>query len=136
MTKKQFQLGELERILSEQIINLYNSKLEHQLSEISYKWFDDNLIIIMEGTVTQPEKLLNDSSQKKLAQKVRAVFDKIIQPQIKILIEEVFNVTVVDFLTDTTIDTGRTGAIAIFELQPKNFPTVNSKPDYNKSSSG
>lgn len=42
-----------------------------------------------------------------------------IHPQIQTIIEEVLNVKVVDFLSDTTIDNNITGAIAIFEFKPK-----------------
>lgn len=115
---------ELERNLSNRIRNLYGWELGRQLDEISYQWFDNQLVIIIEGTVTPPEQLLNNNSHQQLAKKVRAVFDDLIQPQIKSLIEDVLDVTVVDFLSSTTIDTGRTGAIAIFELQPKESPTV------------
>ncbi|MGB5633399.1 MAG: Na-translocating system protein MpsC family protein [Waterburya sp.] len=40
----------------------------------------------------------------------------IIHPQIQDIIEEVLDVKVVDYLSDTTIDNDITGAIAIFEL--------------------
>lgn len=48
-------------------------------------------------------------------------------PQIKNIIEEVLNVNVVDFLSDTTIDNKVIGAIAIFEFKPK-YTLDNCKP--------
>lgn len=119
MKKPNLTSEQLTTILSNKITQLYEGKLEHQLKEITYHLFDNKLMIIMEGTVTSPEKLLNCSQQQELAQEVRTVLDNVIQPQIKQLIEEVINVSVIDFLSDTTLATDRTGAIAIFELKQK-----------------
>lgn len=99
---------------------MYEKELKHELKEINYQLFNDKLIIIMEESVTQPELVLNESSKEDLAKKVRNFFDQILQPQIKSSIEEVLKVTIIDFLSDTTIETSRTAAIAIFQLQPVN----------------
>lgn len=110
----------LETTLSNRIKTLYEKELKHELKEINYQLFKDKLIIIMEESVTQPELVLNESSKEDLAKKVRNFFDQILQPQIKNSIEEVLKVTIVDFISDTTIETSRTAAIAIFELQSAN----------------
>jgi uncharacterized protein YbcI len=123
MTKANLTPEQLEPLLSKQIEDLYFNVLQHQLSEIAYKWFDDKLVVIIEGTVTQAEKLLYQSDRKHLARQVRSVINKIILPQIKSAIEEVTNATVGDFLGDTTIDTGRTGAIAIFTKLEEALPS-------------
>ncbi|NJL84438.1 MAG: DUF2294 domain-containing protein [Chloroflexaceae bacterium] len=107
--------------LSTRIRELYEHELDHQVSAINYHLFDQTLILILEGTVTPPEQLLTRISQKDLARQVRDVLDRLVQPQIRTLIEEVMNVEVVDFLSDTAIESGRTGAIAIFEFRP-NLP--------------
>lgn len=121
MDKTSITTEQLEKILSPKIKNIYKKLLEHQLSNISYRLFDRTLIVILEGTVTPPEQLLSQQSDRKqLAKKFRRAIDRIIQPQIKTTIEEVMNVKVIDFLSDTTIDTSRTGAIAIFEFHPNN----------------
>ncbi|MGB3509438.1 MAG: Na-translocating system protein MpsC family protein [Microcoleaceae cyanobacterium] len=107
----------LENLLSERIKYLYEYQLQHQLRGISYQIFDNKLMMTIEGAVTPTEQILNDTSQEELAKKVRAAFDEIIQPQIKQIIEEVFGLNVVDFLSDTTIHTSRTAIIAIFQLK-------------------
>ncbi len=114
----------LETILSERIQNLYQKQLQHQIEEITYHFFDNTLIIMMEGTLTQAEQLLNENQHQQLAKQVREVIDKLIQPKIITSIEEVMDVKVVDFLCDTTIDTSRTGAIAILGFKPKNSPSA------------
>jgi uncharacterized protein YbcI len=119
MNKISITTEQLEKILSPKIRSIYKKQLEHQLSAISYRLFDRTLVVILEGTLTPPEQLLKQSDRQQLAKQVRQAIDRIIQPQIKTTIEEVMNVKVIDFLSDTTIDTSRTGAIAIFEFHPK-----------------
>jgi uncharacterized protein YbcI len=54
-----------------------------------------------------------------LAQQVRSELDEAIQPQLKALIEEVLDVEVLDLLSDATLQTGRTGIIAVLALTPE-----------------
>lgn len=110
---------ELESRLSPRIQELYESKLNLRPSKISYQRFEDKLVIVMENTVTRSEQMLNEANQQELAQQVRNVLNQILLPQVKALVEEIVQVQVVDFLTDTSLDTGRTGAIAIWETPPE-----------------
>jgi uncharacterized protein YbcI len=106
-----------EELLSQQIFSLYRERLNHELGEINFHWFEDKLMIVLEETVTQPEKLLYQNNCQKLADRARNIIDESILPDIKIAIEQIMNVSVVDLLSDTTINTSRTGIIAIFTLQ-------------------
>ncbi len=119
MNKKGIKIRKIETLLSQKIKDVYQDKLEHQLDNISYRLFERTLIIMMEGTITSPEKLLKSSARLDLAKQVRESIDSVIHPQIKDIIEEVLNVKVIDFLSDTTIDNDLTGAIAIFEFKPR-----------------
>lgn len=109
--------SKVEDLLSQKIIDIYQQQLEHQLDNISYKLFDRTLIVILEGAITSPEKLLKDNDRLHLAQQVRTAIDNVIHPQIKEIIEEVMNVEVTDFISDTTINSNITGAIAILKFQ-------------------
>ncbi len=121
MNQKVIKVQEIKKLLSRKIQAVYQDRLEHQLDNISYKLFDHTLIVILEGIITSPEELLKNSDRAHLAQQVREVIDSAIQPRIKDIIEEVLEVKVVDFLSDTTIEQNLTGAIAIFEFKPKNI---------------
>ena len=121
MNQKVIKVQEIKKLLSRKIQAVYQERLEHQLDNISYKLFDYTLILILEGIITSPEELLRNSDRANLAKQVREVIDRAIQPQIKDIIEEVLEVKVVDFLSDTTIEQNLTGAIAIFEFKPKNI---------------
>lgn len=117
---------QLDKIISERIKELYSRELGHQLEQITYQVFDQTLVILLEGVVTQPEQILNQQDQKELLLKVRSVLDQVIQPQIQQLIEEVLEGKVTDLLYDTTLNTGRTGIIAMIEFYPEQPSTFSS----------
>lgn len=108
-----------EKLICEQIERIYFQQLEQQLRRINCRIFDRVLVLLLEGVITPPENLLNQNNYPGLANQVRSVFDQIIRFQIQDLIEQTLNVTVIDFLCDTAIETGRTGAIVIFEFQSR-----------------
>ncbi len=126
MKKKNIKLEKIEHLLSQKIKDIYQEQLEHNLDKITYQLFDRTLIITLEGIVTSSEKLLKKNNSYSLAKKLREAIDNVIHPQIKDVIEEVLDVEVIDFLSDTTIEHDFTGAIAIFEIQP-NRSLDNSK---------
>lgn len=119
MNNKHLMFTKLKTQLSERIKSIYQSHLGHQPGEITYQIFPDKLVIVMENSVTRTEKFLSQNDQEKLAREIRVVLNKVFQSQWIELIETSMEVTIVDFLFDTTISTGRTGAIAIFDLDPK-----------------
>lgn len=119
MKRKTIKIKNVESILSERIKAVYHSKLKHQPEEIAYKLFDHTLVITLSGIITSPEKLLQANEHYGLAKRVRKTVDGIIHPRIKEIVEEVLDVKVVDFLSDTTIDHDVTGAIAVFEFRSK-----------------
>ena len=119
MTKPRIISQRLKDLLTHRIQALYENQLEHEPSEITYQAFDHTLVILIEGTLTKPERVLKEVDRQELVRKVRSILDQHLQPQLKALIEDITESTVVDFLYDSTIDTERTVAIAIFKLSPK-----------------
>ena len=119
MNNKVIRIKQIESLLFRKIKNVYRERLEHKLYNVSYKLFDRTLVIILEGTITSPEKLLKNNDHLDLAKQLREAIDRVIHPQIQDIIEEVLDVKVVDYLSDTTIDNDMTGAIAIFEFKLK-----------------
>ena len=111
--------GQLERLLSQRLQGLYREQLGHQPSKVTCQLFDEKLAVIVEDSITPPEQLLANTGQAELAQKVRSDLDKAIQPQLKALIEEVLSVGVLDLLSDATLETGRTGIIAVLDVTPE-----------------
>lgn len=110
--------GQIQRTLAQRIQALYREQLGHQPSKVTCQLSDSNLTIILENSITQPEQLLAQTGREKLAQQVRSDLDEAIQPQLKTLIENILNVEVVELLSDATLETGRTGIIALLTDTP------------------
>lgn len=110
--------GQLERNLSQQIQSFYVNQLGHRPTKVTCQLFDTKLAIVIEDSVTQPEQLLINQGQEELAEQVRSGLDEAIEPQLKELIEEVLEVSVLDVLSDVTLNTGRGGIIVILSDTP------------------
>lgn len=110
--------GQIERTLAQRIQALYREQLGHQPSKVTCQLCEQNVVVVMEDSITQPEQLLAQTGRLELAEQVHSDLDDAIQPHIKALIEETLNVTVIDVLSDTTLETGRTGIIALLTDLP------------------
>ena len=111
--------GQLERTLSQRVQAFYRIHLGHQPSRVQCHIADGKVIIVLEDAITKPERLLLESGQEELAEKVHSDLDKALHPQLSALIEEIVGVKVVDVLSDATFDTGRSGTIAVLEEAPQ-----------------
>ncbi len=111
--------GQLERTLSQRVQAFYRNQLGHQPSRVQCHIADGKVIIVLEDSITKPEKLLLETGQEELAEKVHNDLDKALHPQLSALIEEVVGVKVIDVLSDATFDTGRSGTIAVLEEAPQ-----------------
>ena len=111
--------GQLERTLSQRIQALYRNQLEHQPSKVTCQIFDEKIAIVLEDSITQPEQLLVNSGEQELAEKVRSELNEALEPQLKALIEEIVGVAVIDLLTNSRLETGRIGTIAILAEPPQ-----------------
>ncbi len=120
--------GQVERTLAQRIQALYREQLGHQPSKVSCQLNDRNLVIVLEDSITQPEQLLAHTGRQQLAEQVRSDLDDAIKPQIKELIEEILNVQVIELLSDATLETGRSGIIAVLS----NTPDVRNSPSNSR----
>jgi uncharacterized protein YbcI len=111
--------GKLERSLAQGIQALYRSLLGQQTSQALCNLLDNKLMIVIENAITQPEKLLVQNGQQDLASQVRSQLESVLEVALKDLIKEVLGVAVTDLLSDTTLETGRAGTIAILESAPQ-----------------
>ncbi len=119
MTDNLLTRGQLERKISQDIQSLYRNHLGHQPSKVSCQFFDTKLAIIVEDSITNAEQILVEEGKSDLAEKVRSNLDNAIQPELKRVIEENAEVKVIDLLSDATLDTGRTGIIAVLSETPR-----------------
>ncbi len=110
--------GQVERTLAQRIQALYREHLGHQPSKVTCQLSDQNLVVLLEDSITQPEQLLAQTGREELAEQVHSDLDDAIKPKIKALIEEILHVSVLDILSDATLETGRTGIIALLTDAP------------------
>lgn len=119
MSKSEMTRGQLERMLAQRIQGLYRNELGHQPGKVTCELFNRKLAVVIEDSVTKPERLLVEEGRENLAKQVRSDLDEALQPRIKDLIEEILQVDVLDLLSDATLGTGRSGAIAILASNPQ-----------------
>jgi uncharacterized protein YbcI len=110
--------GQVERTLAQRIQALYREKLGHRLEKVTCQFFDEKLAIILENSTTHAEQLLLGTEQGELAVKLRWQIDTAIKPQIKAIIEEVAGVSVIALLSDTAIESGFSGFLAVLSSSP------------------
>ncbi|MEM8831861.1 MAG: DUF2294 domain-containing protein [Cyanobacteria bacterium P01_G01_bin.19] len=123
--------GQLERKISQAIQAFYRQHLGHQPSKVTCQFFGSKLAIIIEDSITNAEQILIDEGKTELAEQVRSNLDDAIQPELKRLIKSLADVNVIDILSDATLDTKRTGTIAILDRTPL-VRNPESIPKYKK----
>ncbi|MEL7037338.1 MAG: DUF2294 domain-containing protein [Cyanobacteria bacterium J06592_8] len=110
--------GQLERTLSQRVQAFYRQELGHQPSKVTCQIFDSKVAIILENSVTPAESLLMREGKNELAEEVRSSLDEATKPQLMELIQQVLQVEVLDLLSDATLETERTGIIAVLSETP------------------
>ncbi|MEH2049777.1 DUF2294 domain-containing protein [Nostoc sp.] len=110
----QANIGQLERELSQRITKFYNDRIGKPPSQIICHFFDTEIVISLENSVTQAEQTLLKGGYDNLAEKVRLYLEKIIKPELKSLIEEIIGKPVFDLTINTNLAKGRTGIIVVF----------------------
>ena len=111
--------GQIERTLSQRILAFYRQHLGHQPSKVTCQLFENKLVIIIEDSITTAEKVLASEGQQGLAKEVRLKLEEATNPQLRTLIEEIVHSEVTDLLSDATLETGRTGIVAVLATPPK-----------------
>ncbi|MGF1491236.1 MAG: DUF2294 domain-containing protein [Microcoleaceae cyanobacterium] len=110
--------GQLERTLSQRIQSFYREQLGHQPSKVICQLFNSKLAIVLEQSVTPAENLLIQEGKGELAEEVRSTLDEVTKPRLMELIQEILQINIEDLLSDTTLETGRIGIIAILSDTP------------------
>lgn len=120
MTKSLFQTQEqFEQQLLECIQDVYLKTLGHQPQQLSCKLVDNNLTVIIEDSITQPEQLLIDNGHQELAQQVRTNIHLAFEPYLKSSIEKLTAIPLTDIISKSSLATGRTSIVAIFSQAPE-----------------
>ena len=115
----QANIEQLEIEISQRIIKFYSDKLGKSPSKIICHFFDTEIVISLENSVTHAEQTLLRGGYDSLAEQVRLYLDKIIKLELKTLIEEIIGKPVFDLVTKTNLATGRTGIIVVLNPLPE-----------------
>lgn len=105
---------QLEEILSQQVQIFYGDLLGHFPDKVVARLAEQQVFIVIENAMTQPEQILLASSKVGLAQEVRACLNAIMQPQIKTLIEEIAQSEISSLMMRTHLDRRETNIVAVF----------------------
>jgi uncharacterized protein YbcI len=114
---KQPTRGQLERTLSQQLQKLYRDNLGHATGKVSCRLFEDKLTIVVEDSLTQPEQLLLQETDAQRVEQLRSDLDEAVRPKLISLIEDILDCKVLDLMSDTTLETGRTGFVIVLAEQ-------------------
>lgn len=134
MTMKLPTQAQAERDICHRIQALYRDQLGHRPSKVECQLFDEKLMVIIDGSITRPEQVLTQEGQETLAEQVRSQLNEALQAQLKTIIQEVLGVSVLDLLSDATLETGRTGIIAVLASSPSVRPSTSASQKRNKAS--
>ncbi|MBH8562993.1 DUF2294 domain-containing protein [Nostoc sp. CENA67] len=125
-------IGQLEREITQRLSSLYNEILGQRPNQIICHFFDTELVISLENSVTQTERILMYEGYENLAEQVRSSLYKILKPQLQGLIEQIIGSPIIDLMLNTNLVTGRTGIIIVLKQvpdvrNPESIPKVNLK---------
>ncbi|MBN3908381.1 MAG: DUF2294 domain-containing protein [Nostoc sp. NMS1] len=115
----QANIEQLETEISQRIVKLYNDRLGKSPSQIVCHFFDTEIVISLENSVTQAEHTLLKGGYKILAEQVRLYLEKIIKLELKNLLEEIIGQPILELMINTNLATGRTGIIVVFNQLPE-----------------
>lgn len=113
----------LEQQIARTIQHFYARLLGDSQCQVSCHLSNQILTIVIENSISIPEKLTLNSRQSDPVFRWRSELETAIQSQIRSAIEAEFKVPVLDILIDTNLQTHRTGLILILESFP--LPPIN-----------
>lgn len=121
--------GQLERELSQRIQLFYKNNLGHRLGAVDCQIFDEKIAIVLEQSITQAEQILVSNGKQELVEQVHSNLTDALYARLKELIERIVGVSVLDLLSDTTLETERTAMIAVLAAQPQLRSRTSGTPE-------
>jgi uncharacterized protein YbcI len=102
-----------EATLVECLPDFLVTQLGHAPEQVICQMDDRQIVVTVNGAVTQLEQLLQGSQQEALANHIRTHLDAILRPRLQVWIAELLQVHIVDLWVKTDLPQGRMIAIAI-----------------------
>ena len=116
--------GQIQRALSQKIQKFYKDQIGHSPGRVTCQIIDNTITVIAEDSLTKLEQLLIEGEKDKLTpvrvdvEQVRSDLDTTLRPALIDIIQETLSIEVVDVLSDTTLETGRTAIVTILAKAP------------------
>ena len=117
--------GQAQRTLSQKIQKLYKNQIGHSTGKVTCQIIDNTVMVIAEDALTKLEQLLSEGEKDESTpvqvdvEQVRSDLDTAIRPLFVDVIQEILSIEVVDVLSDTTLETGRTAIVAVLAETPE-----------------
>ncbi|MEL6401596.1 MAG: DUF2294 domain-containing protein [Cyanobacteria bacterium J06626_4] len=117
--------GQAQRTLSQKIQKLYKNQIGHSTGKVTCQIIDNTVVVIAEDALTKLEQLLIEGEKDESTpvqvdvEQVRSDLDTAIRPLFVDVIQEILSIEVVDVLSDTTLETGRTAIVAVLAETPE-----------------
>ncbi|MEO0375584.1 MAG: Na-translocating system protein MpsC family protein [Cyanobacteria bacterium P01_A01_bin.17] len=110
----------VEQLLAARVTSIYQMLMGHPLKQVSCHFLSTHAIaILLEGAITQPEKLLLSSGYGDLVQVIRQHLNDIIRPRIIAEVETVLQRGVIDSPNDVKFESDRMSFILVL-TEPSN----------------
>ncbi|MEM1292606.1 MAG: DUF2294 domain-containing protein [Cyanobacteria bacterium P01_H01_bin.162] len=124
-TTRNITRGQAQRTLSQKIQKLYKNQIGHSTGKVTCQIIDNTVVVIAEDALTKLEQLLIEGEKDESTpvqvdvEQVRSDLDTAIRPLFVDVIQEILSIEVVDVLSDTTLETGRTAIVAVLAETPE-----------------
>jgi uncharacterized protein YbcI len=109
---------QIEQTLTQRIQTLYQDRLGKRLGKVTCRLFDEKIAIVLEESITQPERLLLKTEDRKFVESLRCELDSLMTAQLKAVIEEVVGTPVIALLNNSDLEADLSGIIVLLATKP------------------
>ena len=116
--------GQVQRTLSQKVQKLYKNQIGHAPGKVNCQIVNNTVTLIAEDSLTKLEQLLLEGENAQGTpiqvdvEQMRSDLDKAIRPALIDTLEKILSVEVIDILSDTTLETGRTAIVVVLSEAP------------------
>ena len=123
--------GQIEREISQALNGLYRQELGHQPGKITCQLFEKKVVLVIEDSLSRPEKLLLTQGNSEIALQAHEELLDALKEKAKRCIADVTGMSVLDILVDSNVETSRMGLIVMLEQAPdvKNPSAIPKNPE-------
>ncbi|MGB7413721.1 MAG: Na-translocating system protein MpsC family protein [Thermosynechococcaceae cyanobacterium] len=117
---------QIEPLLAQRVATTYQTLMGHSLDLVSCHFLNsDTIAVVLDGAVTQPEKLLLSSGYGDLARIIRQHLNAILRPRLIAEVEAVLQREVIDAPSDIKFESER---MSLMMVLAKPLGTVQNTP--------